>query len=129
MPYKNPAVQLAYQREWMASRRQTALDSRGNVCQRCRSGDRLEFHHRDPAEKVSHRIFSRRWETIDQELAKCDLLCSTCHLDYTRPMLRAKALGQPRDQFGNFVKPPAVPRIGPGSAPTHGAPDEEVAVA
>jgi hypothetical protein len=27
------------------------------------------------------------------------------------------------------VKVPAVPRIGPGSAPSHGAPDEEVAVA
>jgi hypothetical protein len=129
MPYKNPAVQLAYQREWMAQRRQTALDSRGNACQRCRAADRLEFHHRDPGEKVSHRIFSRRWETIDQELAKCDLLCSTCHLEHTRPMLRAKALGQPRDHFGNFVKAPAVPRIGPGSALSHGAPGEEAAVA
>jgi len=129
MPYKNPAVQLAYQREWMASRRQEALEARGNACQRCTATDRLEFHHRDPAEKVSHRIFSRRWERIHTELAKCDLLCSTCHLDYTRPMLRAKALAQPRDGFGNFVKAPAVLRIGPGSAPSHGAPDEEVAVA
>jgi len=129
MPYKNPAVQLAYQREWMAERRRKALDSRGNACQRCRSRDRLEFHHRNPEEKVSHRIFSRRWESIHAELAKCDLLCSTCHLDFTRPMLRAKALGQPRDEFGNFVKAPPVPRIGPGSAPSHGMPDEEVAVA
>jgi len=128
MPYKNPAVQLEYQRVWMAERRQTALDARGNACQRCGGTDRLEFHHRDPEEKVSHRIFSRRWETIHAELAKCDLLCSTCHLEYTRPMLRAKAMGQARDEYGNFVKvAPQVPRIGPTSAPSHGA--REVAVA
>jgi hypothetical protein len=121
MPYSNLSIQRNYQRQWMAARRQTALDARGNACQRCRATDRLEFHHRDPSEKVSHRIFSRRWEVIHQELAKCDLLCSTCHLEYTKPMLRAKALGQARDEFGNFMKAPAVPRIGPGSAPSHGA--------
>jgi len=127
MPYKNPAVQLEYQRLWMAARRREALDARGNACQSCGSGDRLEFHHRDPTEKVSHRIWSRTWEYIDQELAKCDVLCSICHLQCTRPLLRAKALAQPRDEFGTFVKAPAVPRIGPTSAPSHTVP--EVAVA
>jgi hypothetical protein len=128
MPYSNISIQRNYQRQWMASRRQTALVARGNACQRCRATERLEFHHRDPTEKVSHRIFSRRWERIHAELAKCDLLCSECHLEHTRPMLRAKALlAQLRDEFGNFVKASPVPRIGPTSAPSHAAP--EVAVA
>jgi len=121
MPYSNISIQRNYQRAWVASRRQTALDARGNTCQRCGSQDRLEFHHRDPTDKVSHRIFSRRWEIIHQELSKCELLCNTCHLAITLPMLRAKAQAQRRDEFGNFVKLPAVPRIGPAYAPSHGA--------
>ncbi len=129
MPYSNISIQRNYQRLWVAARRQRAIDAGGNACQRCKATDRLEFHHRDPAEKVSHRIFSRRWEVIHQELAKCDLLCSDCHLEHTRPMLRVKALQQQRDEFGNFVRTPAVPRIGPKSAPSHGAPEEAVAVA
>jgi hypothetical protein len=129
MPYSNLSIQRNYQRLWMAERRRKAIDSRGNACERCGSSERLEYHHRSPEDKVSHRIWSRRWEIIHHELFKCDLLCSTCHLEHTRPMLRAKALEQPRDEFGNFVKAPAVPRIGPGSAPSHAAPDQEVSVA
>jgi hypothetical protein len=130
MPYSNISIQRNYQRAWMAARRQTALDARGNACQHCQATDRLEFHHRRPEDKVSHRIFSRRWEFIDQELSKCDILCSECHLEHTRPMLRAKALGQPRDEFGNFVRATPVPRIGPTSAPSHAVPSApEVAVA
>src|SRR5207253_4123712 len=39
----------------------------------------LQFHHRTPAEKLSHRIWSWSEARIRAELAKCVLLCAVCH--------------------------------------------------
>jgi hypothetical protein len=43
----------------------------------------MDFHHRDPATKlkdVSVLVMrSALWETIAEEIAKCDLICSNCH--------------------------------------------------
>lgn len=60
----------------------------GGVCQVCGYDHvgALQFHHRDPAEKVNEignmiqrhpNIYSV--EDILIELSKCDLLCSNCH--------------------------------------------------
>ena len=43
----------------------------------------IEAHHRDGTEKiteVSQMVRAKcHWEKVEQELAKCDLLCSNCH--------------------------------------------------
>lgn len=82
MPYKDPLQRKEYQRKWCAARRAAYIA--GKVCAMC-GGDRsLEFHHRNPDEKISHRIWS--WSTVrlEAELAKCDVLCRSCHFDWHR---------------------------------------------
>ena len=58
------------------------LDLRG--CERCGINDIrvLEFHHREPREKVFgiRRSKTRSKTTLDAEIAKCDILCANCHL-------------------------------------------------
>lgn len=131
MPYKHHERQTEYQRHWMASRRQAVLDHFGNACQRCGNAERrLEIHHRNPAEKVSHKFYNWAWNRIYPELAKCELLCSDCHMTHTREFLREKALLQPRDPHGGFVRLPViVPRIGPGVAVSHARREEITNVA
>lgn len=57
------------------------LEERG--CLRCGTHDVrvLTFHHRNPAEKEYglHKMGSFGWETLQKELAKCDVLCRNCH--------------------------------------------------
>jgi len=61
-----------------------ALAYKGGKCSICgyaKCADALDFHHRDPAGKE----FSlrdghyRKWDTVQPELDKCDLLCCRCH--------------------------------------------------
>ena len=74
-----------YQRQWLAARRQKAIEMLGGCCVNCRSQDRLEFDHIDPATKAIDlaRLWSHKWEKIHIELAKCQLLCFTCHKEKT----------------------------------------------
>lgn len=42
----------------------------------------LEFHHRDPTNKlfdIADSAYNRNWERVKNEIDKCDLLCSNCH--------------------------------------------------
>ena len=42
----------------------------------------LEFHHRNPAEKlfnISLKWHCRSWERVRTEIEKCDLICANCH--------------------------------------------------
>ena len=56
----------------------------GKKCQDCGIESKhpiYDLHHRDPSQKdfkVSRSI-RRKWEIIEAEIAKCDLLCSNCH--------------------------------------------------
>lgn len=68
-----------YQREWVARRRAEFFADK--VCVACGSSEDLELHHRDPAEKESHSIWSWSAERRDAELAKCEVRCAACHLD------------------------------------------------
>jgi hypothetical protein len=45
----------------------------------CGSRDHLEIDHRDPGEKLSHRIWSWSPARRDAELAKCQVLCRKHH--------------------------------------------------
>jgi hypothetical protein len=71
----------SYDREWLRERR--ARYMAGRVCLKCGSNERLEIHHRNPAEKISHKIWSWAEPRLLAELAKCDILCHDCHLKIT----------------------------------------------
>jgi len=45
----------------------------------------LQFHHRDPEQKLANISFAvRNWslKKLKEEIAKCDVLCSNCHLKF-----------------------------------------------
>lgn len=57
------------------------------VCARCgeTTVECLQFHHRDPSQKVLDVSATiARWsrERILAEIAKCDVLCANCHLKH-----------------------------------------------
>lgn len=80
MPITDPDERRAYQRNWVARRR--AAWMAGKACESCGSTENLHVHHRDPAEKVTHNVWSWGQARRDAELAKCAVLCETCHRDY-----------------------------------------------
>ena len=78
MPYKNPEQQKAYQTGYIAAKRSAWLEANG-PCVQCGSWERLEVDHIDPAEKVTHRVWSLSRDQRLAELAKCQVLCHSCH--------------------------------------------------
>jgi hypothetical protein len=72
-----PEAKRAYQREWLRKRRDAWFKDK--TCAACGSADDLHLHHRDPAQKVQHRVWSWREDRRLAELAKCDVLCGPCH--------------------------------------------------
>lgn len=77
MPYKDVATRRAYARDWRNRRRALFMD--GQVCSQCGATEDLEFHHVDPAQKITHRLWGWRLDRIVEELAKCVVLCGPCH--------------------------------------------------
>ncbi|MBC8104509.1 MAG: HNH endonuclease [Cytophagales bacterium] len=68
------------------SERKSALVSLlGGKCLRCgydRCTAALEFHHREPKEKLFNLgkdNLLKRWEAVVAEAKKCDLVCANCH--------------------------------------------------
>lgn len=80
MGYKNPDQKRAYQREWLMSRRIAWIETNG-PCKMCGSKNDLEIDHIDRSEKARDiaTIWSLRKERREQELAKCQVLCASCH--------------------------------------------------
>ena len=70
-----------YKRKWAAARRAEYMA--GKSCVVCGTTESLEVDHIDPAEKVSHRIWTWSRERRDAELAKCQILCTEHHLEKT----------------------------------------------
>ena len=62
----------------MRNRRKEWFDLHG-PCEACGSWIGLEVHHVNPETKVSHRVWSWSKKRRDAELAKCVVLCFTCH--------------------------------------------------
>lgn len=91
MGYTNREEQRAYQREWLRRRREAWLKENG-PCAKCGGKDFLEVHHNDPAEKISHNVWSWSQARRERELSKCTVLCYDCHIKITavfnsRPMV------------------------------------------
>jgi 5-methylcytosine-specific restriction endonuclease McrA len=85
MPYKDPVKKKEYmrnyQREWMRKRRQAWIDENG-PCKHCGSTEKLEVDHINPRFKKlnPHGIWSLCEAKRKKELAKCQVLCKSCHL-------------------------------------------------
>lgn len=62
-----------------ADRRAMYIEKLGGACAVCGSVDRLEFDHIDPSTKID--VINFRWAAakVEAEVAKCQLLCRTCH--------------------------------------------------
>ena len=86
MGYSSKEKQAEYQRKWMAKRRSDWLAANG-PCLRCGSSISLEVHHRNPAEKVDHKVWSWSEKRRSEELSKCDVLCERCHVEVTAEMV------------------------------------------
>ena len=73
----------AYQNEHRLSQKLQLLG--GRVCQECGEGHPacLVFHHRDPSTKLFNfnapDLVGHSATEIEEELAKCDVLCANCH--------------------------------------------------
>lgn len=73
----------------------------GGCCQQCsyqRNLAALQFHHRRSEEKRFQldlrSLSNRRWATIAEEAAKCDLLCANCHAELHHPELSIDTVKQ-----------------------------------
>jgi 5-methylcytosine-specific restriction endonuclease McrA len=65
---------------------------KGGECQKCgykKNYSALQFHHRNPKEKLfgldCRNIGAKNWESLLKEMDKCDLLCGNCHSEYHYP--------------------------------------------
>ena len=78
-----------YMREYMnrlyANRRNAAIEKLGGKCVRCGSKEQLQFDHIDPTTKTAEmdRLWATSEKRINEELRKCQLLCSSCHVKKT----------------------------------------------
>lgn len=70
-----------YQRSWMLAKRLAYIAEMGGACVKCGSVDKLEIDHIDRSTKSVNpkELWSRREEVIREELAKCQILCKSCH--------------------------------------------------
>jgi hypothetical protein len=71
------------QREWCAKRRAEWFKENG-PCKHCGSSENLELHHVDRKQKKSHSVWSWAKERREAELAKCIVLCESCHAMVTK---------------------------------------------
>lgn len=92
MPYRDRAAKRAYQRAWIQRRRAEFMD--GQCCLRCGATNDLELHHLVKDEKVGHAIWSWARQRREDELAKCLVLCDTCHNGLHADEKRGRPRGQ-----------------------------------
>lgn len=78
MPYKDRAQQIAYQLAWRNERRDKWFAENG-PCAHCGSWLHLQLDHRDPSQKIHHQVWGWSEARRSTELAKCQVLCETCH--------------------------------------------------
>lgn len=69
-------------------RRNRATFFQDKYCSQCQSTVELELHHVDPAKKVDSTIWNWRQERRAAEIAKCIVLCRSCHSELHASQLR-----------------------------------------
>jgi len=100
MPYKDRDAQREYQRKWVANRRAEWFSDKS--CIVCGSTDKLELDHIDASQKISHNIWSWSWERIEEEVAKCQVLCRYHHQIKTERVELVAYLGREIRQHGTI---------------------------
>lgn len=102
----SPEEKKVFNKSTMAQLRIRRLDrkselilSKGGCCQKCgykKNYAALQFHHRNPKEKLFgldvRNIGGRNLQEIVIEVNKCDLLCANCHAEHHHPHF---TIGQP----------------------------------
>lgn len=83
MSYLDKEKQRDYQAKWR-QRRWAEFVKENGPCAQCGSSENLEVDHKDPSQKVSHRIWSLSKSKREAELAKCQVLCRVCHIEKSR---------------------------------------------
>lgn len=98
MGYSDPEKQREFQNGWVKSRREEWLAENG-PCVLCNGTDDLEVHHKNPDQKVSHRIWS--WTALkrEKELAKCVVLCGECHKQESAKQRRMQSPHGTRNRY------------------------------
>lgn len=82
MPQSKAYVEA--QARFHRKRKENAVAYKGGKCARCNGVFHYcvyDFHHRDPKNKSFNvKTMTRyKWERVQEELDKCDLLCANCH--------------------------------------------------
>jgi len=75
--YKDKIKQREYCRKWVENRRKDFFKDK--LCHACNYKKKLELHHLNPEEKISHKIWSWSKEKREEEIKKCVILCYDCH--------------------------------------------------
>lgn len=79
---KNKVESQARRTRRRIERRAFYLEEMGGVCVTCGTSADLQFDHIDPASKqykIAEMLPGHSKELLEKELAKCQLLCITCH--------------------------------------------------
>jgi 5-methylcytosine-specific restriction endonuclease McrA len=84
MPYYGDQKR-EYDRLRASTARAVWVAEQGGVCVKCGSSEQIEIDHVDPSAKEYKiaTIWSRKKEIREAELAKCQLLCYSCHKEKT----------------------------------------------
>jgi 5-methylcytosine-specific restriction endonuclease McrA len=74
-----------YQLNWIKTRRDEFIKSKGNCCNICNNVNNLEVDHINPILKTMNpsNIWSRKLEIRQKELNNCQVLCKECHMKKT----------------------------------------------
>ena len=95
MGYKNYNEDMnKYMKNRWEKRRAAAVEHLGGKCIRCGITEYLEFDHIDRSTKIMTvaRASSRSEEFFWNEVNKCQLLCTPCHLEKTAEDFRREHL-------------------------------------
>lgn len=73
-----------YMKERFIMLKKKAIAYKGGKCENCCTVlpyPCYDFHHVNPEEKefAWNRLRNQKWETVQRELDKCQLLCANCH--------------------------------------------------
>ena len=75
---------MEYYKEYARNRKNLLKEKMGGKCVKCGATEHLQFDHINPSEKLYNISNNFHRKDLDEELGKCQLLCSRCHLEKTK---------------------------------------------